>query len=197
MTDIKGPFGQRLKDLREKLGYTQREMAYAVGIQMPRYNKYEIGRSEPPFEILVKLAKLTNVDLDYLIAGQEGRRSRKVEPPWGQVRDMLGVLPVPALIYDRFDQLIDSNRRYKSIFFPDQPRIAKPGTPLEVLARAWGHNEGFDLDEIETYIANRRDRKLFRKSPVEVRMGSKILEFAETIEPHFRLVLITRVLEAG
>ena len=197
MTGIKGAFGQRLRDLREKLGYTQGEMAYTVGIHMPRYNKYEIGRSEPPFEILVKLAKLTNVDLDYLIAGQEGRRSRKVEPPWGQVRDMLKVLPVPALIYDRFDQLIDSNRRYKSVFFPDQPRIAKPGTPLEVLARAWGHNQGFDLDEIETYVANRRDRKLFRKSPVEVRMGSKVLEFAETIEPHFRLVLITRVSDAG
>ncbi len=38
MTDIKGAFGQRLRGLREKLGYTQGEMAYAVGIQMPRYN---------------------------------------------------------------------------------------------------------------------------------------------------------------
>ena len=197
MTGIKGAFGQRLRGQREKLGYTQGEMAYAVGIKMPRYNKYEIGRSEPPFEILVKLAKLTNVDLDYLIAGQEGQRSRKVEPPWAQVRELLKVLPVPALIYDRFDQLIDSNHRYKSVFFPDQPRIVKPGTPLEVLARTWGHNQGFDLDEIETYVANRRDRKLFRKSPVEVRMGSMILEFAETIEPHYRLVLITRVLETG
>ncbi len=197
MTGIKGAFGQRLRVLREKLGYTQGEMAYAVGIQMPRYNKYEIGRSEPPFEILVKLAKLTNVDLDYLIAGQEGRRSRKVEPPWGQVRDMLKVLPVPALIYDRFDRLIDSNRRYKSVFFPDQPRIVKPGTSLEFLARTWCHNQGFDLEEIEIFVAHRRDRKLFRKSPVEVQVASKVLEFAETIEPHYRLVLITRVLDAG
>ncbi len=197
MSQIKEAFGRRLKKQRIRLGYTQHEMAYAVGIQWSRYHKYELGRNEPPFEILVKLAKLTDADLDYLIAGQEGRRSRKVEPPWGQVRDMLKVLPVPALIYDRFDQLIDSNRRYKSIFFPDQPRIAKPGTPLEVLARTWGHNEGFDLDEIETYIANRRDRKLFRKSPVEVSLGSKILEFAETIQPHFRLVLIIRVLDTG
>ncbi len=197
MTGIKEGFSQRLKNLRKKLGYTQREMANAVAIQMHRYNKYEIGRSEPPFEILVKLANLTNVDLDYLIAGQRGRRSRKVEPTWGQVRDMLKVLPVPALIYDRFDQLVDSNRRYKSIFFPDQPRIAKPGTPLEILARTWGQNQGFDLDEIETFVANRQDRKLFGKSPVEIRMGSKILEFAETIEPHFRLVLITRISDAG
>ena len=55
---------------------------------------------------------------------------------------------------------------------------------------------GFDPDEIETYIANRQDRKLFRKLPVEIAVGSKILEFAETIKPHYRLVLFTRILDA-
>jgi DNA-binding XRE family transcriptional regulator len=60
MSQIKEAFGRRLKKQRIRLGYTQQEMAYAVGIQWSRYHKYELGRNEPPFDILVKLAKLTD-----------------------------------------------------------------------------------------------------------------------------------------
>ena len=195
MSQMKEAFGQRLRELRKKLGYTQQEMAYAVGIQWSRYHKYELGRNEPPFEILVKLAKLTSVDLDYLIAGQEGRRGRKAEPPWGQVRELLSMVPTPALIHDKYDRLVDCNRRYRDLFFPDAPRVAKPGTPLEVLAQVWGNNHGINPVEIEAYIEKRKNRKLFRQSPVELRVGPKTLQFAETINPDFRFVQIIDVSE--
>ena len=195
MSQMKDAFGQRLRKLRKKLGYTQQEMAYAVGIQCSRYHKYELGRNEPPFEILVELAKLTSVDLDYLIAGQEGRRGRKAEPPWGEVRELLNVVPTPALIYDTYDRLVDCNRRYRDLFFPDAPRIAKPGTPLEVLAHVWSNNHGIHPEEIEAYVKKRKNRKLFRKSPVELKVGSKTLQFAETIKPDFRFVQIIDISE--
>ena len=82
-------FAGRLKELRSALDYTQAEMAYALGILLPRYNKYEIGRSQPPFEILIRIANLTGVDLDYLIAGQMGRRGRRRESPADQLRELL------------------------------------------------------------------------------------------------------------
>ena len=193
MSQIKEAFGQRLRELRKKLGYTQREMAYAVGIQWSRYHKYELGRNEPPFEILIKLAKLTSVDLDYLIAGQKGRRSRKAEPPWAQVRELLNVVPTPALIYDKYDRLVDCNRRYRHLFFPDAPGVAKPGTSLEVLAQVWSNNHGIDPEEIEAYVEKRKNRDLFRKSPVELTVGPRTLQFAETINPDFRFVQIIDV----
>ncbi len=195
MSQMKEVFGQTLREQRKKLGYTQREKAYAVGIQWSRYHKYELGRNQPPFEILVKLANLANVDLDYLISGQEGRRGRKVEPPWGQVRELLNVVPTAALIYDKYDRLVDCNRRYRHLFFPDAPRVAKPGTPLEVLVQMWSNNHGIDPEEIEAYVEKRKNRKLFRKSPVELKVGPKTLQFAETINPDFRFVQIIDVSE--
>ena len=195
MSQITEAFGKRLKQLRKDLGYTQQELAYALGIQWSRYHKYELGKNEPPFEILVKLAKLTSVDLDYLIAGQEGRRGRKAEPPWAQVRELLNVVPTPALIYDKYDRLVDCNRRYRHLFFPDAPRVAKPGTSLEVLAQVWSNNHGIDPEEIEAYVEKRKNRKLFRKSPVELKVGPKTLQFAETINPDFRFVQIIDVSE--
>ena len=195
MSQMKEAFGQRLRELRKKLGYTQQEMAYAVGIQWSRYHKYELGRNEPPFEILVKLAKLTSVDLDYLIAGQEGRRGRKAEPPWGEVRELLNVVPTPALIYDKYDRLVDCNRRYRHLFFPDLPRVAKPGTSLEVLAQVWSNNLGLTSEETEAFVKTRKDRDLFGKSPVELKVGPKTLQYAETINPDFRFVQIIDVSE--
>ncbi len=195
MSQMKEAFGQRLKQLRKDLGYTQQELAYALGIQWSRYHKYELGINEPPFEILVKLANFADVDLDYLIAGQEGRRGRKAEPPWGQVRDLLNVVPTAALIYDRYDRLVDCNRRYRDLFFPNASRVAKPGTSLDVLARVWSNNHGIDPEEIEAYVEKRKNRKLFRKSPVELRVGPKTLQFAETINPDFRFVQIIDVSE--
>ena len=121
MSQMKEAFGKRLKQLRKDLGYTQQELAYALGIQWSRYHKYELGKNEPPFEILIKLANLSGEDLDYLIGGRSGRRDRRGGPPWEQVRVLLKVLPVPALIYDRYDRLIECNHQYRSIFFPDQP----------------------------------------------------------------------------
>ncbi len=75
--NTKGPshFGQRLKDLRRALDYTQEEMAHALGIRTARYSKYEVGRSEAPYEVLIKISRLTSVSIDYLVSGEEPRRS--------------------------------------------------------------------------------------------------------------------------
>ncbi len=58
-------------------------------------------------------------------------------------------VPSPAYLLDNDNRLIDRNHRYLELFFPDQPGVARPGTPLEVLAHAWGNNQGFEPKEIE------------------------------------------------
>ena len=195
MKDLKKEFGLRLREPRKYLGYTQQQMAYALCIECPRYSKYEIGAAEPPFEILTRLAQLTHVSLDYLIAGQSGERSRKAEVSSRPAHMLLEMVPSPTVIFDTDDRLIDCNRLYLELFFPDQPGIARPGTSLEILAHAWGNNQGFEPDEIQAYVETLRNRDLFRDS-LEVRIvGPKALHFAETITSDFSFVEITDVSE--
>jgi len=185
---LRKAFGLRLKMLRSSLGRTQDEMAFALGIQMPRYNKYEIGRSEPPFELLIRIANLTGAELDYLIAGKSGRES-----PADQLRQLAKAVPTAAVIYDPLGNLIDCNDRFRQCFFPGQPGFPKPGTPLALLARAWGNSQGLDPGEIEIYIQKRMNPRLFRKPPVELSVGTKTLHLAESVDAGCRLTLITDV----
>ena len=105
------------------------------------------------------------------------------------------MVPTAALIYDKYDRLVDCNRRYRDLFFPDAPRVAKPGVALEALAQMWSNNLALHPGEIEAYIKKRKNRKLFRESPVELSVGPKTLQFAETINPDFRFVQIIDVTE--
>ena len=57
----------RLKELREKLGFTQKMMAETVGCQQKAYQRYESGEREPSFELLIKMADTFGVSVDYLI----------------------------------------------------------------------------------------------------------------------------------
>lgn len=56
----------RLKDLRIKLGYNQKDFAAILGIKQTTYNTYETGRSDPGIDFLARIAAKYNVCLDYL-----------------------------------------------------------------------------------------------------------------------------------
>lgn len=59
-------FPQRLKELRQKKGLTQQEIADLVHVNRVTYTNWEKGKREPSFENLVKLADLFEVSLDWL-----------------------------------------------------------------------------------------------------------------------------------
>ena len=56
----------KLKELREKSGYTQTKLAEQIGIPRINYNKYETGGITPPLPELIKIADYYGVSLDYL-----------------------------------------------------------------------------------------------------------------------------------
>ncbi len=62
-----GDFQNVFKKLRLSLGYTQAELADALGISRSRIGMYETGAREPDFETLEILADFFNVDTDYLL----------------------------------------------------------------------------------------------------------------------------------
>lgn len=59
--------GDRLRETREKRGWTQDELAVKLGFGQSQMNKYENGKSDPTPEVLVRLASALEVSVDWLL----------------------------------------------------------------------------------------------------------------------------------
>lgn len=57
----------RLKELREKAGLKQTQMADMMGVVDRQYQRYERGEGEPKLAGWLFLADFFNVSLDYLV----------------------------------------------------------------------------------------------------------------------------------
>ena len=62
-----GDFHNIFKNLRMLNHYTQGQMADLLGISRSAVSMYETGNREPDLETLEKIAKLFNVDMNYLL----------------------------------------------------------------------------------------------------------------------------------
>ena len=60
-------FGMRLRELRQKAGLLQQDMAKVLSITNSAYGFYEQGKREPTFEITEFLADYFGVTLDYIM----------------------------------------------------------------------------------------------------------------------------------
>jgi transcriptional regulator with XRE-family HTH domain len=60
-------FSDNIRFLRAKRKATQQETADAVLLSRVRYSKYEDGRSEPPYEVLIRISKYFNLSIDLLL----------------------------------------------------------------------------------------------------------------------------------
>ncbi|WP_419195995.1 helix-turn-helix domain-containing protein [Butyricicoccus faecihominis] len=58
--------GEILQELRKDRHLEQAELAEAFGVSRSTISSYEVGRTEPPIEILCKYASFFNVSLDYI-----------------------------------------------------------------------------------------------------------------------------------
>jgi|SRR5690625_750702 len=64
-------FGWRLENLREKTGYSKKEISLKLGFSANVYGSYEREERRPSLETIIKLAEIFDVSLDYLIRGEE------------------------------------------------------------------------------------------------------------------------------
>lgn len=60
-------FRLRLKELREKAGYSQYTFADAFNISQSTIGNWEAGTREPKFATMIRLADFFNVSVDYLL----------------------------------------------------------------------------------------------------------------------------------
>ena len=59
--------GERIKYLREKNGFTQKDIATRLGVEPAAISKYELDMREPNIKAIKKLATIFNVSIDYLL----------------------------------------------------------------------------------------------------------------------------------
>ena len=57
---------RRLRDLREDNDLTQNQLIEMLKMHKTTYTNYEQGKREIPFGVVIKLAKIYNVSLDYI-----------------------------------------------------------------------------------------------------------------------------------
>lgn len=57
----------RLLELRKQNNKSQQEIADLLNIRQNNYSKYELGKTEPNINSLIKLADYYNVSIDYLV----------------------------------------------------------------------------------------------------------------------------------
>ncbi len=71
MENLKEKVGKKLRECREQLKMTQREVAAKLGVAQPVYQRFEKGTFECNYTQLVALCKLYDVSADYLLGLSE------------------------------------------------------------------------------------------------------------------------------
>ncbi len=56
----------RIRDLREDRDLTQDQVVQILKMHKTTYTNYEQGKREPPFDFIVKIAKLYDISIDYI-----------------------------------------------------------------------------------------------------------------------------------
>ena len=64
-----------LKEMRKKKKYNQQKVAFALNISRETISHYETGYRQPSLETLVAMSKYFNVDINYLITGEEFKKN--------------------------------------------------------------------------------------------------------------------------
>lgn len=57
----------RIRELREQSGLSQKEIAAELGMQLTQYRRYENGERKPAIDFLIQIADKYGVTLDYLV----------------------------------------------------------------------------------------------------------------------------------
>ena len=67
----------RIRDLREDRDLTQTQVAQMLNCSQKAYSNYELGQRDIPTDILIKLAKIYNVSVDYILERTDNPNMQK------------------------------------------------------------------------------------------------------------------------
>ena len=64
---LKEELGKKLRERREQLGLSQRQVAASLGVAQPVYQRFEQGIFECNYSQLAALCRLYDISADYLL----------------------------------------------------------------------------------------------------------------------------------
>lgn len=68
---------ERIRELREQSGLSQKAVADELGMQITQYRRYENGERKPAIDFLIQIANLYDVSLDYLVGRDVGNMAAR------------------------------------------------------------------------------------------------------------------------
>ena len=72
---MKNILSKRLKECRKEKGYTQMQVATYCDITEKAYQNYELMTREPKIEILIRIADLYGVSIDWLVGRTDTKQN--------------------------------------------------------------------------------------------------------------------------
>ena len=72
-------FSTTIRALRKKGGYTQEEVGSKLNVQRQTYCNYENACRTPTLEIIIALAELYHVSIDYLVLGEDSEKEKSAK----------------------------------------------------------------------------------------------------------------------
>ena len=60
-----------IKDIRLRKGLTQADVAAALGVSSVVYSRYETGKRQPSIDMLIQMAAIFGVTVDFLLGRQD------------------------------------------------------------------------------------------------------------------------------
>lgn len=70
---MKRSVGDRIRQLRQERSWTQTDLAQKLNVHQKQVSAYERGVHAPSTDVLIKMAEVFNVTLDYLAFESQGR----------------------------------------------------------------------------------------------------------------------------
>lgn len=125
---------QRLADERERLGFTQEQMAKAGGVAKRTYCNYETGDREPPSSLISKL-KAVGADIGYLLFGV-------------RELDSLGVSPSEERLINLYRQMSDESKNALEAVAISLAQPAFAATMLKVAGRVSPDSSAADSPKV-------------------------------------------------
>lgn len=124
-------FGQRVREVRVRYGWTQKELALASGLTQSAIGNYESGqRTEPTSAALIRLAHALKVTPEWLRQGKESAKkpgsesSRKASR--AKEHDAQTAWPFHGVSFDEFMALSPSEKRMLSSMVETFIRSRRP-----------------------------------------------------------------------
>lgn len=89
--------GERIKQARQEIGYSQKELGEALRLSDRTVSAYEVGRAQPSLTILQGLSEVTQRPISYFLDEQEYAqidlkiKIKKIEQELLEIKQALGI----------------------------------------------------------------------------------------------------------